>query len=193
MTDCNIFKQSKDRVGLLRDHKLCIFCAGHRWSLKVPCKKRNFLKCDKCGDKHITELHITKCIEAAAVAMITGHTDEIDLRYKKVSTQTILPTALVNIILANGERVKVRAIIDQCSQKCLITEDLVQKLGLKKTAIEGGQRIISPGGVGTKTKDKVYMSLKIGAKESLVVCANVVSVVTGALPIVTLDVDFRSL
>ena len=47
---------------------------------------------------------------------------------------------------------RVRAVIDQCSQRSLVAESLVQQLGLRKIAIDGGEKIIAAGGVGMKTK-----------------------------------------
>lgn len=134
VVECSIFQNVENKVGLMREKKLCIFCAGHRWSAKNPCKRRNYLKCGKCDEKHITELHVERVTEPS-VSLCT-------VKQKAKGHQALLPTALVNVVLDGGEKVKVRVILDHCSQKNLIAESLVQKLGLKKVSIDGGQRIL---------------------------------------------------
>lgn len=46
ISECPKFLASNDREGLLRFHKLCIYCLKHRFDWKRPCRSMAKLKCD---------------------------------------------------------------------------------------------------------------------------------------------------
>ena len=55
--ECEDFIKAPDREAFVRKHKGCIFCVKHKYDYKRPCKSRQYLKCDVCGEQHISEMH----------------------------------------------------------------------------------------------------------------------------------------
>ena len=127
--------KSKDKVELLKHYRICFYCLRHRFNPIRPCN-RNILICDVigCNEKHVTEMHPQQKIT---------HTN-VTKNMADSFSNTILPTAIANIMSIDKSSVPVRCLLDQCSQSSYITEDLVQKLRLprKRTNVKnnGGRR-----------------------------------------------------
>lgn len=82
--ECPQFCQSADRIGLLKQHKICIYCVQHKYDHTKPCRKRNSLKCETCGKDHIKETH------SDGGSVQTHYCQEIDFTKDSI----ILPTAV---------------------------------------------------------------------------------------------------
>lgn len=77
----------------------------------------------------------------------------------------LLPTAIVHCYDKNGAIVKLRALVDQCAQASLITENGAQLLHAKKKQLD--EAITAVGDVVTATT-RHYINLKFNAANSTV-------------------------
>ena len=57
---CPAFITAPDKIEFMRFYKLCIFCGKHRYDRRNHCKAREYLKCQTCNGKHLSELHPNK-------------------------------------------------------------------------------------------------------------------------------------
>lgn len=51
------FLSAPKREAFLKEFKLCIFCLGHKFNHKDPCKTKEKLKCEVCGGQHLAVTH----------------------------------------------------------------------------------------------------------------------------------------
>ncbi|CAK1577881.1 unnamed protein product [Parnassius mnemosyne] len=128
--------------------KMCFNCLG-RNHLSYDCKKPT--KCRICQKRHHTLLHPTnnqeKKDQAAVLNQSASCTDTSESEVPVVAClstghipkprQVLLATALIRVESKTGEHKLVRALIDQGSQGCFITEAIVQYLQLKKIPAVG--------------------------------------------------------
>lgn len=220
-TECATFLESNDREKLLRHYKLCIYCVLHKFNYKQPCRKREYLKCDKCGDQHITLMHpmekvktevaftavtenessitaatssettnpstgdvqiVQNCGDWPAAAMLIPDDDAItddDYNYHI----PVLPTLIVNIMDNSGCAVPIRCMLDECSYRSYITEDVVQKLKLQKKKTDVILRGINGISGRAKHTAKITILLEDKDLQSISSHALVVPSVTGSLPL----------
>lgn len=171
---CPKLLDSEDKESLLRHYKICIYCLGHKYHYKFPCRKRDQLKCNICNDKHITIMHPVKKQEGIS------QSHHCENATPNSESATILPTAVAKFVATDNRVVAVRCLLDQGSQSCYIAEDLVQKLRLKKKRTNV---IISGlGGISSeKASSVVLLKMKIGVEE-IIMKALVVPKVTRSLP-----------
>lgn len=54
---CPQIKEASDKMTFLKDKRICIFCANHKFSYTNPCRTMSKLRCDVCQGKHLTILH----------------------------------------------------------------------------------------------------------------------------------------
>lgn len=173
----------KQRLDLIRDHKLCTNClsANHR---SLQCK--TWRTCQICHKKHHTTLHfqeennrniastpshhVRSTREEENKNISTNMPTKVDKGIKILShlsennernNNVLLATALIQVISENGNIVTVRALIDQGSQATFITESTVQRLQLKKSKTHA-----TIAGVGATKTDisKHTVQLKIRSR-----------------------------
>lgn len=181
--DCPKFLAAEDREAMLRNYKLCIYCIGHRFDFRRPCAARGTVRCDICGKDHLTILHNPKT--EATKALVT--LDEAGANDKK---QVILPTAIATIVAPTGEEVKLKCLVDQCSQSSYITEEMVQLLGLKKCPTN--VTITGFSGNSGVAKSMVKLQLKLANHPDVVCQALVVKRVTTDQPKINGDFNWTA-
>jgi hypothetical protein len=175
--ECPEFLKEEDRNAFIRRHKICIYCLKHKFSHDSPCLSRQKLRCGICKDRHITEMH------PIPQSKIKGETEAKSFLAQNEAqscSSVLLPTAVVQIRGQDGVAIPVRCLLDQCSQSSYITEDLVQKLRLKKKKTN-----VLIKGVGDSTAQaSSLVNITIVPKDSdpLKLKALVVRRVTGQLP-----------
>lgn len=120
---CPMFRDSENKDALLRHYKISIYCLSHKFFFGTPCKLRDSLKCEICHEQHHTLMHPNK--KPVTEISQTHHCENSTATSEST---TILPTAVAEIISSDDRVVHARCIIDQGSQSCYISENLVQKL-----------------------------------------------------------------
>lgn len=126
---------TSERSEVCKKFKLCFNCFANNHRT-IDCKSKS--RCRKCNKAHNTLMHR---IEVAAhltteEQTVTTNTEEIVQTFTTNQTEsndqtTVLATALIH--LKNGDKtLEVRALIDPCSQKSYITEEVTNKLNLTK-------------------------------------------------------------
>ncbi|KOB52196.1 Uncharacterized protein OBRU01_26357, partial [Operophtera brumata] len=93
-----------------------------------PCTSSK--RCKECNGKHNTMLHDPARVSSSVPTSKANQNNiyHVGLEAK----ETLLPTAVVNMRAADGTLVKIRALLDQAAQVSIISENLVQILGLKR-------------------------------------------------------------
>lgn len=171
-TKCPDLKETGDKMQLLKEKKVCIFCGSHKYDYQDPCRKRRYLKCDVCNGQHYTLLHpVKKEEQPKTVAMFCENNS---------SSHTILPTAIMIVRDEMGNEIPVRCLLDQCSQSSYILEDLTQKLKLRKQSTN--IRICSVGGSITNKINKMVTVPLILNGEKVPFKALVIRKITRPLP-----------
>lgn len=142
VTECTTFLASSNRESLLRYHKICIYCTKHRYNRHRPCYSRKTLKCDKCDEKHITEMHpltnspsFQEKPKTPSEQIASPKDDSITntfLTSRDDANCTILPTAVATVVGRNGILAPIRCLVDLGSESSYICEHVVQSLGLRK-------------------------------------------------------------
>lgn len=127
------------RKAKVRELNLCFKCLG---SHSKECSSRKV--CKICNDaSHNTLLHINEgnkdvqkrdpekknVIPVSTTACVQVHCHR---NGPSKYSQVLMGTAIIQIANSNGSWHQVRALLDSASQSCFISEDLVQKLGLKR-------------------------------------------------------------
>jgi hypothetical protein len=59
---CLQLKNANDKEKLLREKKICVYCACHKYAYGMLCRKKINIKCEICKENHLTLLHPTKKI-----------------------------------------------------------------------------------------------------------------------------------
>ncbi|XP_055309005.1 uncharacterized protein LOC129572915, partial [Sitodiplosis mosellana] len=152
---CSRFLQigPHERKSFVDKSKLCVNCLGH--SADTACSSTR--TCFTCGGKHHTLLHFHKITNQVSsfnprattfqpnaqtvpnVANTTSTTAAVNL--VSASSKTILlTTALVDVPDINGQLIRLRALVDQCSQHSIITTRAAQRLKLRSIPICVGIR-----------------------------------------------------
>ena len=140
--------------------KLCFNCFGPH--LSKDCSSK--FSCSLCKQKHRTLLHRKKAV--ANVSSVTDNSskdeenDEETMDEKSVNVQTqapvpqhrlppvLLATATVYVQGPDGNRILVRALIDQCSQSSLISKFLSNLLKLRERKTNTTLRSYRPSRYG---------------------------------------------
>ncbi|XP_067616195.1 uncharacterized protein [Eurosta solidaginis] len=131
-----------ERKSFASTHKLCFNCLGH--STSTPCSSKH--SCFTCGGRHHTLLHFnhsklssnTTSLRDPEPLSNSPHVNHAPLVNPQMvsnnlvhtSSTILLATAIVNVIDASGQPVRLRALIDNGSQQSVITTRVVQRLKL---------------------------------------------------------------
>jgi hypothetical protein len=120
--------------------------------------------------------------------------EDVDIAIDNLHLSTVIfPTAVANIRDSTGLGVPLRCMLDECSSRTYVREDVVQKLGLKKHGCH--VKVKGINGISGNVKHFVFLTLLINDPEirSIRTPALVVPSVTGPLPDTDLDVDLRKI
>ena len=130
----------KERRSYASEERLCFNCLrkGHPYW-----KCRNKKRCDTCGKKHHTLLHLdVEGEQQSRVHMILSLTET------QTPTDILLMTAAVQIIGENGRKFRTRAFLDPGAQASFVAAKFVEEAGLP-----GVRRTkVAVQGFGTKTE-----------------------------------------
>nr|XP_022906253.1 uncharacterized protein LOC111418055 [Onthophagus taurus] len=159
------------RSDFIKSKNLCFNCLGPH--LRKNC--RNIKRCKLCNKNHHTSLHDSKPSINTSTQVKDSDPNQIDqntpscsnmqrsasasshlINSHHINTPVLLATAMIGIFSETGESVTVRALIDQGSEVCFISESLVQRLNLpRKTAS------IPISGVGSQRTIMSHGSVRI--------------------------------
>ena len=113
---------------MVLEKHLCCNCLGNHTTAECKCSRA----CVMCFKKHHTYLHLDADTKSSSIddaktsnALITCFNN------KQINLESLLATAKVRA-LSNNLQFTVRALIDQCAQSSFVTEELCQRLHLKK-------------------------------------------------------------
>ncbi|CAK1591458.1 unnamed protein product [Parnassius mnemosyne] len=194
---CFCKKFSKQTVEARRDfvikHKICFNCLGGNHMVS-ECRKPT--TCKVCQRRHHSLLHIISQESDKRDQPSTASTVDsvsspnagpivscLSIGNTPKPRQVLLATALIKAESRSGDFQMVRALLDQGSQACFITEAVVQLLNLKKIPIQG---TISGLGGNSSTKATYMVRLNIKSRVdpvfSLTVNAYVLNKITSYLP-----------
>ncbi|KAI5634386.1 putative peptidase (DUF1758) domain-containing protein [Phthorimaea operculella] len=143
---CERFKMQpiSQRIKFAKENNLCSSCLNSH-----PGKCRFFFKCGTCkSPKHHTLHHTETEPKQGPLVMFAGNdtTDDDD-----AEENVLLPTVRVKLFSRDNREVHVKAVLDSCSQKSLVSQKLVDVLGL--TPKISGTNLI---GVGNSKKAVKY-------------------------------------
>ncbi|KAF9819365.1 hypothetical protein SFRURICE_001567, partial [Spodoptera frugiperda] len=152
----------EERRNFVAQHNICFNCLGGNHTV-INCKKPT--TCKLCHKRHHSLLHPNldgtnkrdtaskpTVVEASPSTSSAPVVSCISTNTVPVPGQVLLATALVKAESKTGNYQVVRALLDQGSQACFVTEDTVQFLRLKKIPIHG---MVS--GLGQKSTIAKYM------------------------------------
>lgn len=180
------------RRKFVQDHNLCFNCLGYNHSARL-CKCT--ASCRICKRRHHSLLHPKgeresgvkgdSSTRAYSTTVGVESQNNIVSCFSKggVSSQVLLPTALVRAVSENGGLYTIRALLDQGSQASFITEGTVQRLGLKKKAVKGSiTGIKDHNKLVLNSVVEVKIQSRIDPSFELVVEAYVLKSITSYLP-----------
>ncbi|UYV84304.1 hypothetical protein LAZ67_X001786, partial [Cordylochernes scorpioides] len=160
LNQCNEFRQMsiQNRIGYVKQNQLCFNCLRGNHSVE-NCKITN--RCFHCNRNHHTLLHVISSPPRQRESSSVQSTSPKSVQPSSVpststscclsgadgSIQILLSTAIIHIQDVNGEDQICRALLDNGSQRSLITERCAAKLGIpirrKRIAVGGlGDQIV---------------------------------------------------
>ncbi|UYV81292.1 hypothetical protein LAZ67_20000677 [Cordylochernes scorpioides] len=160
LNQCNEFRQMsiQNRIGYVKQNQLCSNCLRGNHSVE-NCKITN--RCFHCNRNHHTLLHVISSPPRQRESSSVQSTSPKSVQPSNVpststscclsgadgSIQILLSTAIIHIQDVNGEDQICRALLDNGSQRSLITEKCAAKLGIpirrKRIAVGGlGDQIV---------------------------------------------------
>lgn len=140
----------KERMKQTKTVGLCFNCLGHKHSTERKCSKP--AGCHTCKGYHDTLLHFPRKTESIAKVNMTA-----------IRGSVVLPTAVVTVLTANSTEETARALVDSGSHVSIVSERLVEILGLK--TVQAKTKMVSITGkvVGVSNKlTTVRMQLRDG-------------------------------
>lgn len=180
---CEQFKAMSvnDRSSFAKSKRLCVNClsASHN-SNKCASNKR----CFECKGRHHTLLHlpITKPstnnnatppdvvtpspTDSPRASTSQASLNTFHLKENCSMQQVLLATAIVRLRSEHGQEVVVRALLDQGSQATFITEDIAQKLNVRKVPIVASINGIGQSGT-THIKHQAYVTMNAHFQDGL--------------------------
>ncbi|XP_050561019.1 uncharacterized protein LOC118279624 [Spodoptera frugiperda] len=180
------------RRKFVQDHNLCFNCLGYNHSARL-CKCT--ASCQICKRRHHSLLHPKGERESGVkgVSSTRAYSTTVGVESQNnvvacfskggVSSQVLLPTALVRAVSKNGGMYTIRALLDQGSQTSFITERAVQSLGLQKKLVKGSATGINGHNkLGLNSVVEVKIQSRIDLSFELVVKAYVLNSITSYLP-----------
>lgn len=175
------------KIKRVKELKLCFNClaSGH---FTTQCKS---IGCKKCNKQHHTLLHFsnnhantrepTPRAESATTINCPSSNSSAD-------TQTLLPTALVEVKDAIGTWHKARVLLDSGSQSNFITEELSNKLNLKKLQSDTNVVGIGKGKIGIQHMVNLVLKSCNSTYSTLLSCL-VIPKITSPLPPQSVNVN----
>lgn len=167
------------RISFVNEKKLCFKClrANHT---KDKCKSK--FNCKSCKGKHNSLLHQEKpefkqqkSKQTSCAATLTSAQEEqpstsfdsneelnVSAHLVEKTTGVLLATALISVSAKNGSKILLRALVDQGSQSCFITENAVQLLGLQRKKIVATVTGIGKKQIQAKTSVELTISPRNG-------------------------------
>lgn len=123
------------RINHVKTSRLCTNCL-HSGHFSAQCK---YGFCKKCKAKHHTTLHMEREVDQSDESE-----KSISVQPKQQASfsnytnfgQTVLSTAIIQILDKDGKTHNCRALLDCGSQSNFITADLSQRLGLTKSSVD---------------------------------------------------------
>ncbi|KAF9812485.1 hypothetical protein SFRURICE_018973, partial [Spodoptera frugiperda] len=167
-TKCSLYKNYKledisqkvaDIYDTTEDTYITYKCAMKK---SVPCIRVHRAKESSPG-RNIAHAHSPKAMLATETSSMLCDQIVACLSTGKISkpSQVLLATALIKAESKTGQFITVRALLDQGSQACFITEATVQLLRLKKSLVRG---VITCLGNNSSTTAKYMVTLTIKSK-----------------------------
>lgn len=130
ITQCKklLESDSSEQNKLIKVAGLCFNCLrpGHT---VAQCRSGN---CKKCPAKHNTLLHDSRQDSSKKHESSLETPTRTSCHSMAQHTQVVLSTAVVDVIGPHGQTLKCRALIDNGSQSCFMTENIAQTLRLPK-------------------------------------------------------------
>lgn len=203
---CPNFNQlnQERKLEIVRKNGLCINCLG-LGHIVARCPSTR--TCFHCRKRHHSLLHIgsNKLRDQTNIETNHAHIEQIETTESALETQEpinalhagkignggriLLATALVTLISTNGVRTTVRALLDQGSEACFITEAVVQRLNLKRDSVNADVVGLGRSEAGNaKSKVHVTMLTKDTEQRSIDIHALVFKSLTNLLPSQTIPV-----
>lgn len=175
---CSEFAQLDvtQRIKEAKTRKLCLNClkaVGHQ------AKQCSSGSCRKCQKRHNTLLHLEQVPKNQTESAIEGVGSKDNETVVATSVnhstvgqerQTLLATAIVNILDKKGNSKPCRALLDSGSQSCFITSNCVKSLGVKQVPTH--IPIIGLGEISTQTRSiaKITLQSRINGFQSKLDC-----------------------
>ncbi|XP_049866891.1 uncharacterized protein LOC126367429 [Pectinophora gossypiella] len=195
---CKDFQQLdiNERKDFIQKNMLCFNCL-RRGHSAYKCLQST--TCKKCGRRHHSLIHgyIT-----TKEPLQSEHTESQEVNVQTTTAihtgnssgecAIVLATALVNVRSQrkDNEYTTLRALVDQGSQACLITEAACQHLGFKRVPIYGNVTGVGSSKSTTKAKVEFDITSKYNPHISHRVNAYVLSTLTSCLPQKTQSVEW---
>ncbi|UYV66802.1 hypothetical protein LAZ67_4002893 [Cordylochernes scorpioides] len=129
LNQCNEFKQIsiQNRIGYVKQNQLCSNCLRGNHSVD-NCKITN--RCFRCNKNHHSLLHMFASPESLQPSDVPSTSTSCCLSEANGSIQILLSTAITRIQDVNGEYQICRALLDNGSQRSLITKKCAANLGI---------------------------------------------------------------
>lgn len=127
----------KERFEWSKQKKACFVCL--QIHSQGECKSK-FPTCKICAKKHNTLLHLEAKKDQNVTLVSTSEkpTEHVNTMVVTKDETNLLATAIVRVKAKNGDKIVMRAIIDQASQGALLTESALQKLALPTESVTAG-------------------------------------------------------
>lgn len=152
---------AQNRYEWAKQKKVCFVCLQvHR---QGECRSKYL--CKTCSRKHNTLLHIEMKKDAQTTLIATHEVNETTAGVSNCATKdekNLLATAIVRVKARNGDKIGLRAVIDQGSQGSMLTEHALQKLKLPVEKVSAGV----DGFSGAESVSKKRVELEISPRFS---------------------------
>ncbi|KAL0839095.1 hypothetical protein ABMA28_017074 [Loxostege sticticalis] len=183
------------RKEFIQNNHMCFNCLRKGHDVKSCLQSTN---CRKCGRRHHSLLHgyiasTDELNQQKEPEIVNTHSTFAENSTK--NHQVILATALVNVQSQRDQSQThtLRALIDQGSQACLITEAARQFLGFKRTPVEGTVMGVGSGTSITKSTVEFNILSQSNQKQVIRVKAYVLKSLTSYIPQHPHSVDWPQL
>lgn len=178
---CKKFREweVKSRREFVREHNYCFNCLFKNHSVKdCPCS----FSCQVCKKRHHTLVHEDEA-QITAAFMKACHTSQYVPK-----TMGLLPTAVMKCQDQFGNFQKVRALLDSGSQSSFVTEECIQRLGLKRSQARVSVNGFSGCEVGkTRGLSELKLCSRFDSTELIHLNAYILIELTSTIPQIQFD------